>query len=96
MGVSKGEALALCLLTPVCCQPSNDTLWKQGFVLSEEGEIPRAAATSPLLLLGDTEGQVTLLQPGAFLGHRLMVASSFITYEAMFHLPNACIHAKAL
>lgn len=46
--------------------------------------------------MGDTEGEVTLLQPGAFLEHRLMVASSVITCEATFHLSNACICAKAL
>lgn len=96
MGVSKGEALALCLLAPECCRISNNTLQKQGFVPRGEGEIPQAAAMSPRLLMGGREGEVTLLQPGAFLAHRLMVASSVVTHEALFHLPDACIRTKAL
>lgn len=43
-------------------------------------------------LMGDTEGEVTLLQPGAHLRHRFMVASSVTICKAMFDLPNAYIH----
>jgi len=95
-GVSKKEVLAFCLLAPMCCQLFNNILQKERFVLRREGETPQAAATSPLLLMGDAKGEVMLLQPGAFLGPRLVVASNVITREAMFHPPNACIHAKAL
>lgn len=43
-------------------------------------------------LMGDTEGEVTLLQPGAHLRHRFMVANSVTICKAMFDLPNAYIH----
>lgn len=59
-GVSKREALALCLLNP-CAAGHLTTPSRNGFV-PRRGEVCQARG----LVMGDTEGAVMLLQPGAF------------------------------